>query len=142
MHDAGPVRTREGEDDLAGVLTSHVLTLSCASALCDLLHSGDVELELDLLADEHAALVEREVPREVPVATVDGRAALEAGAEVAPRVVGGAGELELHGDGVGLVVDGEVADEGVDVVLDLRDLGAGEGDRRELLDVEEVRGAQ
>src|SRR3954452_19778200 len=68
----------------------------------------DVELELDLLADEDAALVEADVPLEAPVAAVDGRLALEAGPEVAPRVVGGAGDLEVDRDRVGATVDGQV----------------------------------
>src|SRR3954449_4339756 len=110
--------------------------------LRDLLHGGDVELELDLLADEDAALVEREVPGQVPVATVDRRLALEADAEAAPRVHRGAGELPVDGDRVGLAVDGEVTDQGVDVVVDLLHLGADEGDLGVVGDVEEVRGEQ
>src|SRR5262245_17486665 len=47
---------------------------------------GDVELELDLLGDEDAAGLERGVPGQAPVLAVDGRAALEADAQVAERV--------------------------------------------------------
>src|SRR3954451_5019639 len=121
------------------LLTVSLLTVS---HLLGALDSGNVELELDLLADEDAALVEREVPGQVPVATVDRRFALEADAEAAPRVHRGASELPVDGDRVGLAVDGEVADQGEDVVVDLLDLGADEGDLRVVLEVEEVGGLQ
>src|SRR4051795_6737180 len=107
-----------------------------------LTYCSDVELELDLLAHEDAALVERDVEVQAPVAAVDRRLALEAGPEVAPRVIGGAGQLEVDGDGIGLAVDREVADQGVDVVVRLLDLGRGELDGRVDLDVEEVGAAQ
>src|SRR3954452_722339 len=48
------------------------------------LHGRDVELELDLLADQHAALVQADVPLQAPVAAVDRRTTLEADAEAAP----------------------------------------------------------
>src|SRR6187402_213731 len=73
---------------------------------------GDVELELDLLGDEDAAGLERGVPGEAPVLAVDGGLALEADAGVAERVHGGAGLLELDRDGLGDVLDGQVAGDG------------------------------
>src|SRR5437764_11269067 len=92
------------------------------------LDRSDVELELDLLAHEDAALVERDLEGEAPVATVDRRLALEPDSEAAPRVGRGAGQLPLDGDGVALAVDRQVTDQGVDVVLDLLDLRADERD--------------
>src|SRR6478752_789965 len=46
----------------------------------------DVELELDLLRDQHAAGLERGVPAQAPVLAVDAGATLEADAQVAERV--------------------------------------------------------
>src|SRR5947208_2105964 len=106
------------------------------------LHCGNVELELDLLADENATLVERDVEVQAPVAAVDGRLAFEARPEIAPGVVGRAGELEVDRDGIALAVDREVTDEGVDIVVNLRDLRRGELDAGVDLDIEEVRAAQ
>src|SRR4051812_34734210 len=106
-----------------------VRTSSCTPSPCHAkelllraLHGGDVELELDLLADEDAALVEADVPLQAPVAAVDRRLALEAGPEVVPRVDRGAGELPRDRDRVGDAVDREVADQRVDVavLVDLR----------------------
>src|SRR3546814_16771381 len=64
------------------------------------LDGRDVELELDLLGDEHATGLERGVPGEAPVLAVDGDLALEAHADVAERGLGGAGELEGKRDGL------------------------------------------
>src|SRR6476659_11485172 len=69
----------------------------------------DVELELDLLGDEHAAGLEGGVVGQAPVLAVDGGAALEADAQVAERVACGAGGLEVDRDGVGDALDGQVA---------------------------------
>src|SRR3954447_13419718 len=121
------------------LLTVLLLTVS---HLLGALDSGNVELELDLLADEDAALVERDLEGKAPVATVDGRLALEADAEAAPGVDRGAVELPVDRHRVGLAVDGEVTDQGVDVVFDLLHLGADEGDLRVVGDVEEVRGLE
>src|SRR4051812_34894759 len=121
------------------LLTVLLLTVS---HLLGALDSGNVELELDLLADEDAALVERDLEGKAPVATVDGRLALEPDAEAAPRVDRGAVELPVDGDRVGLAVDGEITDQRVDVVLHLLDLRTDEGDLRVVGDVEEVGGAQ
>src|SRR5688500_14942002 len=101
----------------------------------------DVELELDLVGDEDAAGLERGVPGEAPVLAVDGDLALEAHAGVAERVDGRAGLLELDGDRLRHVLDGEVAGD-VPAVTGALDLGRGEGDRRELLGVEEVGGRE
>src|SRR5689334_12163244 len=68
----------------------------------------DVELEDDLLADEDATGLERGVPLDAPVTTVDGRAALEAGAQVAERVACGAGVLPGDRHRLGDILEGEV----------------------------------
>ena len=105
------------------------------------LDGGDVELQLDLLGDEHAAGLERGVPGEAPVLAVDGDLALEAHAEVAERVLSGAGLLEHDGDGLAGVLDGQVTGDGPLGAVAL-DLGRGEGDGREGRGVEEVGGLQ
>src|SRR3954447_1988937 len=72
----------------------------------DGLDRRDVELELDLVRDEHAAGLERGVPAEPPLLAVQGGCTLEADAGVAERVLGRAGELERDGDRVGDALDG------------------------------------
>src|SRR3546814_3128690 len=56
---------------------------------------GDLELEGDLLADEHAAGFQGGVPVDAPVLAVDGGGALEADAGVVVRVDGAAAVLEV-----------------------------------------------
>src|SRR3954454_12621161 len=73
------------------------------------LHELDVEVELDLLGDEHAAAVEGHVPLEAPVLAVDLALGGETGAGAAPRVAADAVELQLQLDGPGDALDGEVA---------------------------------
>ena len=68
-------------------------------------------------------------------------ATLEADAEVAERVVRGAGLLEDDGDRLGDVLDGQVAGDRPLVAVAL-DVGGGEGDLREVLGVEEVAGLE
>src|SRR6478672_10520363 len=106
------------------------------------LDGRDVELELDLLADEHAAGLERGVPGQAPVLAVDGGRALEADAQVAEGVTGRAGGLELDGDRLGDALHGQVAgDQPGGGVLAL-DLGRDEGDLLVVVGVEEVGGLQ
>src|SRR3954463_4403214 len=86
----------------------------------------DVELHLDPVADQHAAGVQHGVPGQRPVAALDGQRALEADPGVAERVQRRAGEREVHRDRLGDVLDGEVAGDPVDLVVDLLDLGGDE----------------
>src|SRR5690349_23477848 len=72
----------------------------------------EVELELDLLRDEHATGLEGGVPGEAEVLAVDLRGALEADPDVAEGVLGRAGLLEDDGQRPGDVADGEVAGDG------------------------------
>jgi len=71
----------------------------------------DLDVEGDLLADEHAASLEGRVPDDAVVLAVDRGLALEAGPYVAEGVLGGAEVGERDRDGVGLILDGEVAGE-------------------------------
>src|SRR3546814_13143608 len=84
--------------------------------LLGVLDEGEVELEVDLLAHEHAAGGERRVPGETEVLAVERGGALEADAGVAPRVLDGAGELEVDADGLGDAADGAVAGDAVGLV--------------------------
>src|SRR6185369_12905819 len=104
------------------------------------LDGGDVELDLDLVANEDAAPVERDVEGEAEVLAADGGPACEAGAVVAPRVLLAALELQGQVDRAGDVLDGQVAAHDVLVAV-LDDLRAGEGQGGELLDVQEIRAA-
>src|SRR6478736_1555748 len=71
----------------------------------------DVEVELDLLRDEHAAALEGHVPLEAPVLAVDLALGGEAGAGAAPRVAADAVELELELDRDRGALDREIAEE-------------------------------
>src|SRR4051794_7327160 len=97
--------------------------------------------EVDLVADQEASTVHRDVEVDAPLLAGDGRGALEAGAGAAPRVGLDAEELDVQGDRLGDALDGEVTghEEPLAAVLDD---GAGEGHRAIVLHVEEVAGAQ
>ena len=69
----------------------------------------DVELDGDLLTDEHAAALEDGVVLEAPVLAVDRRRGGEPGARVAPRVGADAAELELERDRPRDAADRQVA---------------------------------
>ena len=81
----------------------------CGSKRSGVADRADVELELDLVRDEHAAGLERGVPGEAPVLAVDGDVTLEADPDVAERVLSGAGLLEDDRDRLGGALDGQVA---------------------------------
>src|SRR5262245_7724860 len=53
----------------------------------DLLHRFDFSLDLDAVADHHAARLEHLVPREAEVLPIDRRLRCERRADVAPRVL-------------------------------------------------------
>src|SRR5579862_4486055 len=59
------------------------------------LHGLDLELDLDLVADQHAARLEHLVPAQAEILAIDRRRRDEAGALVAPRVLGEAAELDV-----------------------------------------------
>src|SRR4051794_37800797 len=83
--------------------------------------SGEDELGLDLegdrLADEHAAALERLVPREPEVLAVHLAGGAEAGTGAAPRVGDRAVELDAQGHGTGDAPDRELAVDHVLAVL-------------------------
>jgi hypothetical protein len=92
-----------------------------------LLDGRDLDVEGDLLADQDAAGLEGRVPDDAVVLAVDRGLALEAGADVAVGVLGGADVSEGDGDRVGLVLDGQVAGEVERVGTGDLDVGGGEG---------------
>ena len=97
----------------------------------------DIEGELDGVAHEDAAGLKRGVPGEAEVLAADLGLGLEADLRVAPRILAHADELEGHGDLLGDAVDAEIAGHVVGAAA-LAHRGRGEGEGRELLDVEEV----
>src|SRR6478735_8938189 len=111
------------------------------NVLASLGDGGDVELELDLVRHQQAAGLERGVPGQAPVLAVEDGLALEADAEVAERVAGGAVLLELDRDRLGDVLDGQVAGDGP-VAAVAGDVGGDEGDLGVRRDVEEVGALQ
>src|SRR5690606_17427289 len=97
-----------------------------------------LDLDGDLLADQYATGLERLVPGEAEVLAVDLGLGREAEDVLAPRVGGGAAELDVEGDLLGHVPDGEVTDDLELVAGVLGDPLAPEGDLRELVGREEV----
>src|SRR3954462_2274511 len=101
-----------------------------------------LDLDLDRLADEHAAGLEGLVPGEAERLAVElgwGREAARVGA---PRGGGDAFDDRIEHHGPGHPVHGQVSLEDEPVALVVTDLRAGEGDLGELLGVEEVGAAQ
>ena len=75
-----------------------------------LLQDGlDGDGDVDLVADQQAAAVQRDVEVDAEVLAGDGRGALEADAGAAPRVAVGAEDLDVEGDRLGDALDGQVA---------------------------------
>src|SRR5882757_3949583 len=103
---------------------------------------GDVELQADLLRDQHATGLQGGVEVHAPVLAVDGGLALEACPLVAVGVGGHAGVLEVHGHRVGDALDGEVAGEPVVLRVHALNVRRDEADLRVSGGVEEVVGAQ
>src|SRR3954471_977794 len=97
--------------------------------------------DVDLVADEKASAVHRDVEVDAPLLAGDRRGALEARAGAAPRVGLDAEELDVQGDRLGDALDGQVTghEQALAAVLDA---GADEGHRAVVLHVEEVAGAQ
>lgn len=101
-----------------------------------------LDLDLDLLADQDAAGLQRLVPGQAELLAVDLGRDREAPDVLAPRVGAGAAVLDGELDRLGDVADGEVTDEGELVTGVADDAGAAEGQRGELLRGEEVFAAQ
>src|SRR4051812_3210455 len=91
------------------------------------LHRREVEEDLDLLADEHAAGLQRLVPVEAEVAALDLADDLEPDAGVAPRVLVDALRNALEDDLAGGAADREVTGDPVGLLVELLDLGGLEG---------------
>src|SRR3954464_5725996 len=83
------------------------------------LDRGEVEEDLDLLADEHAAGLEGLVPVEAELGALDLADDLEADAGVAPRVLVDALRDALEDDLAGGAADGQVTGDPVGVLVQL-----------------------
>src|SRR5690606_1152708 len=99
---------------------------------------ADVELDLDLVAHQEAAGLQRGVPGQAEVLAVDLELGLEARPVVAERVLRGAGELGLQLHALGDAVDRQVARDDVVVAVRAHTRG-GEGPGRLLAGVPAVR---
>src|SRR4051812_34981865 len=97
----------------------------------------DLDLDLRQLGDEDTAALERLVPRQAELLTVDLGRCGEDGLVVAERVGQRALVLEVEGDRAALAVHGQLAVDGP-LLPGRADAGRAEGDRGELLGVEEV----
>src|SRR5262245_7802645 len=107
-----------------------------------LLDGLDLEVELGLLADEHAAGLEGHVPGETEVLPVHLGRRREAGPAAAPGIGRPPEVLDVERDGPGYAVHGEVTLEAEPTRTLPLHPGAPEGDLRVALDVEEVGRAQ
>src|SRR5215468_6603168 len=102
----------------------------------------DVELDVDAVADQHAAGLEQLVPRQAEVLAVDRCLRDEPDPLVAPRIDAAAGRLGVERDLAGRVADRELADHAQPAAADVLHARAAEAQLGEPLDVEEVRRAQ
>src|SRR6266545_4821717 len=100
-----------------------------------------VEVDVDLVAEQQLAAVERDVEVDAPLLAADAGGGLETGDGLAVRVLLDTEQLDVQLDRLGDVLDGQVAGDDPRVAV-LPDTGAGEGHLRALLHVEEVAGAQ
>src|SRR6202040_3256497 len=97
----------------------------CGPCRCRLCISGllqrefAVDLELDLLADEESTTAERDVPREAPVAAVDGSGERAADLGVAVRINNRAVVLVVEGDLLGHALDRQIGGHFVVVAVTL-----------------------
>jgi hypothetical protein len=89
--------------------------------LGDVLDQGELELERDLVADEHATGIELRIPGHAPVLAVDAARALEAGAQVAERVGLDADELERDRHGLRHVTDRQITGDDIGAFVHLVD---------------------
>src|SRR5438105_13150491 len=104
-----------------------------------LLHELDLDRQLDVVAEDPAAGIERLVPVEAEVLPVDLAFRLEAHALTTPWAARAPLKFGVERDFARGALDREIADElqlGVDVALDALPL---EPQRREFLDVPEIR---
>ena len=106
------------------------------------LHHLNLDVDLDLLAHEHAARLEHLVPAQAEVAAVDAALETESEALIAPRILAGAARRRFERHLARRSVKRQVAGDLVDAVAGCLDALAGECELRELLRVEEVRRAQ
>src|SRR5690606_17982412 len=106
------------------------------------LDGRDLELQHDLVADQHAAGLQRGVPGDAELLAADRGAALEADPLVAERVQCRALEGQRNGHLLGDALDGQVTGDVESVLTGLLDLGGGEGDLRVLVQLQEVTAAQ
>src|SRR5262245_24851293 len=110
--------------------------------LLDLLDQLQLDVDLDLIADQPAAGLERHVPIQAPLLAADLSLRIKPGAGGAPRRRGLAGVLDVQRDGLGHVADGQIAVQLAAIGAELLDTRALERNIRVGLDVEEIRRAQ
>src|SRR5437868_3737240 len=110
--------------------------------LLDGLDGFDVNLDLQVVADEHATGLESYVPGEAPILAVDGRLGAEGLALATPRVLAATFEGGVEDYFLGRAADSEVAIDLIFVALDRLDALALKGDIGVIGYVEEVSRAQ
>src|SRR5690606_22314974 len=104
-------------------------------------HRLDLDLDLHLVADQHAARHERLVPVQAVLLAVDARPRGERHALAAPRILDASAILHVEHHGLGVAAHGQLTVHSVVLPLALH-LRALEADRRVRLHVEEVGGAE
>src|SRR5450631_2610203 len=150
---AGSPQLRRRGRTYSGTSLSHTLggrEVWCAQQLgstsatellggAEVLRSDEDELhiqhDLDLLADENAAALDRDVPGQAEVLAVDLSGGLEAGAGAAPWVGADATEVQVEAGRLRDSLDGQQALESV-----VADLGRLKGHDRIAVNIEEVGG--
>src|SRR6185312_646332 len=150
-------RSRASSPSCMTTCVPSLTTMRCASARCwragviveplnlqrpELLRRErdglQLEVDLDLLADEETAGLQRLVPLGAELLALDGHPAVEGELGLPPGILGLPQPLDGDGDRLRDVTDREVAGHGQLVAARRRDLGALEGELGKLLGIEEV----
>src|SRR5690349_7992925 len=85
------------------------------------LHCLHLELDVDAIADQHAARLEQLVPLQAEVLAIDGRRRQEADALVTPRILRASAVLDVERDLAGDVADRQLADDAITLAAHLLD---------------------
>src|SRR5690606_23044561 len=124
----------------AGIPTS--FSALCASGFVILQYRLNFELQIDVLAYQHASRLECCVPVQTPVFTVDGRARLEGNLIVSERIAPGAEVFTLELDLLRDTTHRQLADQREPGAIHILDPCTLEGNGRIFVRIEEIGRAQ
>src|SRR5262245_18285744 len=102
------------------------------------MHHLNLDVDLDLFTDQHAAGFERLIPGQAPLAAQDRGVGAEAEAVVAPGIFAAAGLLDVERHRMSRAANREVPRHAITISADALDASALEDHLRELFSVEEI----